>query len=225
MYVAIGKIMGNEILINNNALFFVDDTTYNIVLVRKINGNGTRVRDGYIYSVSDVEFDEELNFYDINTIKTLLDLGLLKHDYEYENGDIYKWFLLSELLQLSREIPEEIYEIVYQDGMLIDSNGYDLSALLSLVKNVNALKWILNKGISFKNVPGWGNSLENILSSAMMENNSPIIDEICNYPELLDVEYLSGEIDNCIVAKKLLEKTKNESIVKLCNLAIRTYDL
>lgn len=225
MYVAVGKIMGNEILINNNALFFVEDNTYNIVLVRKINGEGVKVRDGYIYSVSDVEFDNEIEFYDLNTFKTLFDLGLLRHDYEYENGDIYKWFLLTELVQLRRCISEEIYEFVYQNGLLLDKDSYDLYAILSLVKNIVALKWILNKNICFKNVAGWGSSLENILFDVMLEKESVIIDEICNYPELLDIEYLSDKIDNVTVARKILCETKNDSVKKLCKLAIDVYDL
>lgn len=225
MYVAVGKIMGNEILINNNALFFVEDNTYNIVLVKKINGDGVRVRDGYIYSVSDVEFDEEIEFYNLNTFKTLFDLGLLRHDYEYENGDIYKWFLLTELVQLSKDISEEIYEFVYQDGLSIDNESYDLFAILSLVKNVSALKWILDKNICFKKVLGWGNSLENILSGVMYENESAVIDEICNHPELLDIEYLSDKIGDTNVARKIFNDTNNNSVKKLCKIAIDTYGL
>lgn len=214
MYIGVGAIKNDKIIITDNALYLIDDDINKIVFVRSTNGYGTKVRDGVLYSIGDVVYDDAVDFFTINTFRTLFDLGLISHHY----SDEHMWFLLVELVKLTKNIPEEIYEYVYQNGIEECVNSYNLKGLLSLVENSIAARWILNKGIKCENVSGYGNVLEYLIMRAEIFNENSVIEVLCDYPDALDIEYLETITDKC-------NTTKNESVRKMMKIAIDKYAL
>lgn len=168
MVVAVGRLSLNKEKDNllvfvpkkGNDIFFAEDSVdVMIVYITKIKGTPIRQAPrGDIYQLKDIKFSGSSLLYLGDTMKTLLDLGIITHEYDTENPVCHSW-LLSELIQQKDYLNTDVLTAVYEDSKEI----YDkrmLSGWISLVNSVKSLEWLLEHGAELKYVPGYGNPVK-----------------------------------------------------------------
>lgn len=190
MYIGVGEILdAATIIIHENTTHLIRPTTQYICYIRSINAEPiSKTKFGNLYNIEDVVYDGPYLLYDVSTIATLFDLGLITHDYTIGEETLSKWYLLNELIQLPFDVSEDVLDYIYEDAQKYDENSYDINTLLFLADNKAVLRWLLKKGAKFQIVNGWGNSMEILLQ----KNNKELIKEALNYKDALDLEVLKN---------------------------------
>ena len=166
--------------LTNNIFNCFDKMDTEIVYIKAINNKPVeKVRFGALYNIEDLEIiGEPEKLYSKNTIKTLLDLGLISHEYDEEHPVCRDW-LLSELIQIKNGITAEALDAVYEDDKNLYSNR-KLSALLTLAESTDALKWLFEKGAKLAIVSGYGSPIHWQLTKLQVGHSKENVEFLMN---------------------------------------------
>lgn len=159
MYLGLGAVTENGILVFNNNNNVIEEYVKHVILIREINGEPSGVNrrgNGVFYYADDIEGDV-LPLYEKETFAILLDLGLISHN--YVSDDYGRNWLLGHLIQYEDTVlPYDLLDYVYEDNK---ENEYDLNGWLSLTMRLDLAKWLyLNKGVTPNKYPGYPNAME-----------------------------------------------------------------
>lgn len=199
MVVAVGRLSLNKekkVLVfipkKGNDLFFAEDPIdAMIVYITKIKGEpiGAAPR-GNLYDIKDIEFESHSLLYLADTMKTLLDLGIITHEYDTENPVCHNW-LLSELIQQKDYLNTDVLTAVYEDKKeLYDKRT--LSGWIGLANSAKSLEWLLEHGAELEYVPGYGNPVKWQLIKQQSSQDSSIIEYLMKKFYAASVEELEA---------------------------------
>jgi hypothetical protein len=132
MYVGIcTKLPNNMAKLMKKEMFIVGDIrelskfSEEIYLVRSINGQPkSSVKEGIFYNANELIVDGPVNITDINTIKTLIDLGIICH--ENDKGDYDLIYRLAKNNALSTLTSKFLFKDAKEKGI-----NYDIEKLRS----------------------------------------------------------------------------------------------
>lgn len=130
---------------------------------------------------------------DINLWQCLLANKIATHNLILCGNTICKDFLFSELIQSPYDVPENILDFIYSDGI---SHGCykHIDRIMGLCRNKSSLEWFLQRGYKFHHVYGRGEST----MEHYIYDGGQFLPLIMDYPESIDRRFCKKHLEKLI---------------------------
>lgn len=150
--IAVGFELANKglVVVVKRANDVIEEYVDKVFLIFGINDTPIdSTRFGSVYRKDKLDYID-VDLYTKETFKMLLEKGIISHDYIPEIGETSNW-LLSHLIQFEKELPTDMLDYIFENNP-----NYDVGGWLTLIENAKIGDWLLSKGASLENTPGYG---------------------------------------------------------------------